>query len=270
VAAPPSSIGLIAGSGNLPLAFAQRARRLGFSVRAAALRGSAPASLEKHCEAVSWIGLGQLGSLLSFFREQGVKRAVMHGKVEHSIPLRGLRLDWKALALWTRLKDRSGEALLKAVAGELARKGVTLLDGRFLMDDLLVPRGWLTRRRASREQGPWIEAGRAKARGLARLGVGQTLMVKKGAVVAVEAVEGTDEAILRAGRWAGPGTLMVKVAGPHQDWRFDIPTIGPQTIRSLARARAVGLAVEAGRTFLLEREKTLDAAEEAGLFVLGL
>jgi len=267
--APESTIGLIAGGGELPLLFAHQARKRGVSLRTAAIRGSASPSLERLSAAITWISIGQLGALIAFFKKQGVKRAVMHGKVQHSQLFRHFRLDWKALKVWSRLKDRSGEALLKAVAGELRNSGVTLMDGRRFMEESLAPKGWLTHHRAP---GPAHEAQAylRQARSLAQAGIGQTLVVKGNAVAAVEAMEGTDEAIRRAGRWAGPGTIAVKAASPQQDWRFDIPTLGPQTIQSLARAKSAGIIVEAGRTFLLNRPKTVALAEKNRIFILAV
>lgn len=267
---PTPSIGLIAGGGELPLFFAREAKARGFSVKTAALRGSAQASIEKNSDTVTWISIGQLGSLIHFFKKQGVRRAVMHGKVQHSQLFRNLRLDWKALALWARLKDRSGEALLKAVAGELGRSGVDLLDGRTFMEDAVIPKGWLTRNRAKGDADAAIVYGLKRARALAREGIGQTLVIKGNAVAAVEGMEGTDEAIRRAGRWAGPGTITVKVASPRQDWRFDIPTLGPTTLQSLIQAKAKGMVVEGGRSFILNREKTLELAEKKGIFILAV
>ncbi len=268
--APAPTIGLIAGGGELPLLFARQAKKRGFSLRTAAIRGSASPSLEKFSDAITWVSIGQLGALTGFFNKQGVKRAVMHGKVQHSQLFRHFRLDWKALKLWARLKDRSGEALLKAVAGELRRSGVNLMDGRHFMEEAIIPKGWLTKTRA---QGPARESlayGLRQARRLAQAGIGQTILVKGNAVAAVEAMEGTDEAIRRAGRWAGPGILMVKVASPRQDWRFDIPTLGPRTLQSLIRAKAAGVVVEGGRSFLLSRAKTVQLAEKSGIFILAV
>ncbi len=263
-------IGLIAGGGELPLLFARQAQRRGFSVRTAALRGSAPVSLERQCNVVNWISIGQLGSLIRFFKEQGVRRAVMHGKVQHSRLFKNLRLDWKALSLWSRLKDRSGEALLKAVAGELGRAGVELLDVRTFMEESVIQKGWATHTRAKSDSIASIAYGLKRARVLAREGVGQTLVVKGNAVAAVEGMEGTDEAIRRAGHWAGPGTVAIKVASPQQDWRFDIPTLGPRTLQSMIRAKAKGIVVEAGKSFLIDRGKTLALAEKNRIFILAV
>lgn len=268
---PSPTIGLIAGGGELPLLFARQAQKRGFRIQTAAIRGAAKPSIAKLSDSITWISIGQLGALIGFFKKQGVRRAVMHGKVQHSQLFRHFRLDWKAFRLWSRLKDRSGEALLKAVASELQQSGVRLLDGRTFMEGTLISRGWVTRNRAAEASfKTTLSYGLKQARLLARNGIGQSVVIKGNALVAVEAMEGTDETIRRAGRWAGPGTVLVKVASPRQDWRFDIPTLGPATIQSLARAKAAGIIVEGGRTFLLNREKTVALAGKNKIFILAV
>lgn len=266
-----SVIGLIAGAGELPAHFIRRAREKGLSVAAAAVRGAASPALLKSGDAAQWISIGQLGALISFFRKQGAGRIVLHGKVEHSaVFLRHLRWDWKAAKALIKLKDWSGEGLLKALSNELAGSGIRVLDCRTFMEDILASKGWLTRRHGKAADQGTIAYGLRQARALARLRIGQTVVVKERAVVSVEAMEGTDETIRRAGKWISRGTIAVKVAAPDQDWRFDAPTIGPQTIHHLQQAKARGLVVEAGRTFLLEREKTLALADKSGIFILGV
>jgi DUF1009 family protein len=265
---PP--IGLIAGEGDLPSYFARRARQKGFSPAIAAIRGAASPKLEKLGTEFAWLSLGQLGGLLSFLKKHHIRRVVMHGKIQPAQAFRQLKLDWKALSLFTRLRDRSGAMILKAVAGELSKSGVCLLDARFLMEGLLPRPGFQTKTRAGEAEIHSVRRGLKCARQLAALGVGQTIVLKKAAMIAVEGLEGTDETILRAGRWAGAGTIAVKAASPRQDWRFDVPTIGVKTIRSLARAKARGIVLEAGRCFILDREKTVQAADKNGIFILCL
>jgi hypothetical protein len=263
-------IGLLAGAGELPLLFARRAREKGVPLVVAALKGSAPRSLVRAGEPVLHLQIGQLGALLSFFRRHGVRRAVMLGKVQHSSVLRGIPFDLKALAVVARLKDRSGPALLRALAAELMKAGVRVLDSRTMLREALSPRGVLTRKGPDASQARSAAYGLKRARALARWGVGQTLVVKRCAVVAVEAAEGTDGAIRRAGRVAGKGCVAVKVAAQTQDWRFDVPTVGPATLRTLAAAKAAGLVIEAGRTFILRKSATLALADRHGLFVLAV
>jgi DUF1009 family protein len=264
------SVGLIAGSGELPLYFARQAKRNGLILKTVAIRGAASSSIEKLSDEVTWISAGQLGTLLSFFRNRGIERAVMQGKVEHSMPFKNLRLDWKAISVWARLKNRSGEAILKAVAAELQKSKIKLLDSRYLMEGIVARPGWLASVKINPETRKAIDFGIQQARVLARSGIGQTLVVKRNAVVAVEAMEGTDETIRRSGKWAGAGCIVIKVASPRQDWRFDVPTVGLKTIQVLVQAKARGLVLEAGKSFLLKTEETLAAAKKAGLFILAV
>ncbi len=251
----------------MPFLFAARARQAGHPLKIAALRGEASPSLERLGDAVEWISIGQLGKLISFFKKEKVRQAVMHGRVRHGRLFSNLRFDFRALALLARAKNRSGEALLKEIAFELGRDGVRLMDARFLMDDLIAARGGMTRRKPSAFEQKTIRYGLAMARQLAKAAVGQTLLLKGGAVVAVEALEGTNEAIRRAGTLAGKGVILIKTASPRQDWRFDIPTVGLKTLEHLAKIHSAGLVVEAGKTFLLDQEKTVAFADRAGLFL---
>lgn len=260
-------LGLIAGSGQLPVLLAQKAAGQEVPLFTAGIRGAASPRLEKLSERFTWVSVGQVGALLSFFEKNGVKRAVMHGKVQHSTLFKNPRLDFKAIALLARLKDRSGESILKALAAELAKSGVRLLDGRYLMGDLLAEKGWLTGHDKLDDS---LDLGLAKAKKLAGLGIGQSLLMRKKAVVAVEAVEGTDEAIRRAGKLGGAGVVLFKVASPRQDWRFDIPTVGPKTLQQLAKAKAKGLILEAGRVFVLEKEKVIKGAKKSGITILAV
>jgi DUF1009 family protein len=264
------SIGLIAGRGELPLYFARQARQRGFSLSIAAIRGAASPRLEKMGKEFTWLSVGQLGGLLSFFKKLRVHRVVMHGKIQHAQAFQPLKLDWKTLCLLKRLKDRSGEGILNAVAGELFRAGIRLLDGRFLMSDLMPQSGCLTRTTPRKAEMRSFRRGLKCARQIAALGVGQTVVMKKEAVVAVEALEGTDETILRAGFRAGRGTIAVKTAGPRQDWRFDIPTVGVQTIRSLAKAGARGIVLEAGKCFLVNGPESAALADKNSIFILAV
>ena len=268
--AASTSIGLIAGSGELPLHFAQQARKKGYRLLTVGIKEAASRRLESLSGEMIWISSGQLGALLSFFKKQRVKKTVMLGKIQHSQHFKNLKLDWKALSIWAGLKNRSGEALLTAVAGELAKNGTKVLDSRTLMDGLLAKRGWLTGEKSGSKAFEEISKGLKLAAALAKAGVGQTIVVKKGAVVSVEGMEGTNETIIRAGKWAGPGTILVKVPSPRQDWRFDVPTIGLKTIQALVKAEAKGLVVKAGEVFFLEQERAKTLAEKNGLFVLGV
>lgn len=260
-------IGLIAGNGELPLHFARAVRAKGHPLFIAAVRGETSRAVERLGTVTETLSVGQVGGLVAFFRKHGVRKAAAEGQVRHAHLFKNLRLDLTAAALLFRMKDRSGEALMKAVGDLLAAKGTDLMDCRTFLGDLLVPEGTLTKARPKGDAASSLAYALPLAKLFASKAVGQTIVVKKSAVVAVEAVEGTNEAILRGGRLAGDGTVAVKVASPTHDWRFDTPTIGPATVRALIKARAAGLVVEAGASFLLQKERTLALADTHGIFI---
>lgn len=259
-------IGLIAGAGRLPLEFINGARKKNVPISAVLIRGAAPPILEKKVPDSFWISIGQLGALMSFFKKRSIRRTVMLGKVQHASALRDPKLDWRAIRLLARLKDRSGEAILKGIGDELKKEGVLLMDSRVGLEHLLARSNESLLRPSSqaRLSADW---GLQKARSLAKEAIGQTILVKRKAVIAVEGAEGTDEAIRRAGRWGGKETILIKLSSPHQDWRFDVPTVGPKTIVALARSKADGLVIESGKTFILEKEKTFSLAKKNRIFL---
>jgi DUF1009 family protein len=263
-------IGLVAGAGGLPLHFALAAREKHRPLYLFALKGSANPQLSPLAHRTYWASAGQVGSLISFFRKNNIRQIVFHGKVQHGSFFRNIRMDWKGLALWSKTKDKSGSGLLKALGEGLKKEGFHVLDGRYLMGDLMFKKGCLTRTRPPKSLFLSLEHGLRQARTLAKLGIGQSLVLKDGAVAAVEAMEGTDETLLRAGKWAGKGVVLFKTAGPNQDWRFDVPTFGLGTVQNLVRVGGLGMVLEAGKTFLLEKEKTLSLANSKKIFILAV
>jgi len=266
-------LGLIAGLGQFPFEVARAARRRGDRVLVAAIRGLTEPSLEAEVDRLRWFHLGELAAFLAAFREAGVEDAVMAGKVPKDFLVRdpgALQLDALALQVLAGLADRKDDSLLGAFADALEAGGVRLHGQAALTPELLVPEGPLGRHGAD----PAIHADIAFAwpiaKAVAGLDVGQSVVVKDRAVVAVEAIEGTDQALARGAQLAGGGTLLVKVAKPSQDLRFDVPVIGLGTIEALCAAGARGIAVEAGETVLLERDEALKRADDAGLVVLGV
>jgi hypothetical protein len=258
-------LGIIAGSGLLPFVAVREARAQGLGVVIAAIEGEASPDLTAAADAIHWVGVGQLGRLIKVLRGEGVGDAVMVGKIHLTWLFSRLRPDLRAGRLLWRLKDRRGDTILEAVAEELERSGITLLDCRRFLGPLLAPRGVLTRRAPTRREREDIAFGRGVARGIAALRIGQTVVVRRGTVVAVESVEGTDECIRRGGRLARGGVVVVKVTRPDHDMRFDLPVVGPDTVAALREARATVLAMEAERTLLLEREATVAGASAAGV-----
>lgn len=235
-----------------------------------AIQGEADPQIETLGTPVHWVKIGQMGRCVRLFREAGVRRAVMAGQVKHKKVFQSLVPDRLLLRVLRRMRARNTVAILGAVAEVLAEEGVELVDSTTFLRSMRTEEGALSRRRPTTAQREDVRFGFSVARELARLDIGQTVVVKGKAVVAVEAMEGTDETIRRAGGIVDGGLTVVKVARPAQDMRFDVPVAGPRTIEVMKDAGAVVLALEAGKSLLLEREKLLRLADEAGIVVLGM
>jgi DUF1009 family protein len=267
-------IGLIAGNGTFPFLVLRAARRLGHEVTVVAINGEASRDLdglarELGSATVTWIALGQLGRCISTFTGAGVTRAVMAGQVKHVKLFGGVLPDLTLLSVLRRLTSKNTDALIAAVAAVLEERGITLMDSTALLADLLAKPGVLTTREPNDPMRADFEVGYRAADAIAALDVGQVVAVKDRAVVAVEAMEGTDAVIGRAGALAGRGTRVVKVAKPSQDMRFDVPVVGVATIRAMQAAGADALSVDAGKTLLVDGDAVLAAANEAGIVVVG-
>jgi DUF1009 family protein len=262
-------LGLIAGNGRFPFLVAAGARRAGRSVVAVAIREEAAPELEREVDACHWVGLGQLGRCIEALRSAGVTEAVMAGQVQHRQIFSDIVPDLKMLGLLARLAFKNTDSLIGAVADALSREGITLLPSTCFLEDQLASAGAMTSRRPSAQAQRDIAYGLRVARTLSGLDLGQTVAIKDGAAVALEAMEGTDEVIRRAGALAGPGVTVVKVAKPRQDLRFDVPVVGPRTIAVMSEARAATLALEAGRTLFLDRAAVLREAEASGIAIWG-
>ena len=263
-------LALIAGNGRFPFLAARGARRAGRRVVALAIREEAAPELEAEVDEIHWLSLGQLGKAIDTMHRAGAREAVMAGQVKHRQIFSGIVPDLKLMALLARLAFQNTDSLIGAVADALAREGITLLPSTAFLQDELATEGAMTRRAPSREERRDVEYGERVARALAGMDLGQTAVVKDRAAVALEAMEGTDETIRRAGRIAGPGTTVVKVSKPRQDMRFDVPVAGPGTLDAMREAGARVLALDAGRTLIIDRRDFLRGAEEAGIAVVGL
>jgi hypothetical protein len=266
-------LGLLAGRGRLPLDLARAARARGLRIRAVGFPGLTDPQLEHEVEKLAWLDLGQLGALLETLREAGVREAVMAGKVPKTHlygDLARLRPDAQALALIAGLRDRSDDSILLAIAAALERSGIELLPQAALAPELLATEGALGAVAPSAEQLADAHFGFPIAKTLGGLDIGQTVVVRARAVLALEAIEGTDEAIRRGGALGGPGCCVVKVAKPAQDPRFDLPAVGPDTLGVLAEVKGAMLAVEAGRCLVLDRARLVEAADAAGICVMGM
>ncbi len=261
----PRLLGLIAGRGSYPLLLAESARRQGVGrIVAVAMYGETDAGLAKLVDEIHWFRVGELQKLLDCFAAAGVKAAVMAGQVTPTSLFR-VRVDGRALAALRRLKHRNAETIFGAVGDELATIGVELLPASRFMEAHLPETGCLTRRTPTPEEQQDIAFGFRVAKHTSGLDIGQTVVVKEGTVLAVEAFEGTDATILRAGKLGGPGAVVVKVAKQGHDMRFDIPVVGLRTIKTLTKARATVLALEARRAILLDRAEVVRRADKLGI-----
>jgi DUF1009 family protein len=263
-------LGLIAGNGKFPLIFAAEAKREGYFVVAVAHRGETDQAIERVADEVVWIYVGQLGHIIKAFRRAGVTQAVMAGGIRKIRLFGNFRPDMRGARFLARLKSREDDALLRGIAAELAADNIQILESTLCLSHIVAVQGVMTRR--APRAGEWedIKLGFHAAKELGRLGIGQTVVVKNRVVVAVEAVEGTDAAIQRGGSLAKSGCVVVKVSKPQQDMRFDVPAVGVDTITNLHAAGGSVLAVEAGKTILLEKDMLLELADRYAMSVVGV
>ena len=265
----PTALGLIAGNGVYPQLLAQSARRAGVSrIVAAAFLGETDAKLTGVVDEIEWMRVGQLGRLTKYFAGAGIRQAIMAGQIAPK-NLFEFRPDVKALLVLARLKQRNAESLFSAIAVELAKVGVELLPATRFMDEYLATAGLIAGRALTRREEADVEFGFTVAKEVSRLDIGQTVIVKGGTVVAVEAFEGTNEAIRRGGALARKDAIVIKVSKPNQDLRFDVPVIGAETVRIAAESKVRVIAVEANRTLLLEKEAVIASAPLTGLSLVG-
>ncbi len=265
------SLGLIAGNRQFPQIFAREARRAGVRrLVAVAFEGETDPAIEPLVDQVVWLKLGQLDRLIQAFRDQGVRRVVMVGQIAPKNLFASLRLDLRMTLLLARLKRRNAETIFGAIGEELAKDGMELVPHADFLERLIPKKGVLTRRKPTSEEREDFEFGLRIARSVAALDIGQTVVVKRGTVLAVEAFEGTDAALLRGGQLGEGGAVAVKVTKPGQDMRFDIPCVGGTTLAALTQAGITALAIEAGRTLLLEKEELLKMADAAKIAIEAL
>ena len=263
-------IGLIAGNGQFPLLFAQAAQNQGYQLIAIAHRGETDPALATLVHELHWVYVGQLGKIIRTLKTAGVRRAVMAGGLSRGRLFQEFRPDLRALNLIRRVGGGKDDRLLRAVAAELEAEGITIAPSTLFLEELLAAQGQLSRRPPTAAELLDMDFGFRVAKEIGRLDIGQCVVVRRQVVVALEAIEGTDETIRRAGRLAGAGTVVVKVSKPHQDLRFDVPAVGRQTILAMAEAQAAVLAVEAGKTLIFDRPEMVNLADEADIAVWGL
>ena len=263
-------LGLIAGNGRFPFLVAESARRQGRRIVLIRLKEETDEGLEALVDETHEVSLGQLGSAIAALRKAGVSEAIMAGQVRHRQIFSGIVPDLTLMGVLARLAVKNTDSLIGGVADALERDGIRLMSSVELLQDQLADSGTMTGRKPSSDEEKAIEYGVRIASELGRLDLGQTVVVKDRAAVALEAMEGTDEAIRRGARIAGPGVVVVKMAKPRQDMRFDVPVVGEKTLLALREAKAAVLAVEAGKTLLLDKPAFLAAAREMGMVVVGV
>ncbi|MBK7706019.1 MAG: UDP-2,3-diacylglucosamine diphosphatase LpxI [Acidobacteria bacterium] len=263
------NFGLIAGNGRFPFLVAEGARRAGASLAVVAIREETDKSIEDVADKVLWVGIGQLGKMIGFFKNEGVSKVMMAGQVKHVQLFSGALPDLRMIRMLWNLPQRNTDALIGGVAGEMAREGIELIDSTYFIQDQLASEGVLTRRKPNDAERGNIEYGLRIANEIARLDLGQTIVVRAKACVAVEAMEGTDAVIRRAGELAKGKLTVVKVAKPNQDMRFDVPVVGVPTVRAMIEAGATCLCVTPNKTLIFDRDEMLRLADSHKICVIG-
>ena len=262
-------IGLIAGGGQFPILFSGKAHQSGYQIIAAAFKGEADPVLASHVDELQWLYLGQLGKLIRYFRQNQVSKAVMLGTIGKTNIFKNIRPDFKALAFIAKRKKNHDDSILSAFADLLAREGIEILPSTFLLPELISPAGCWTKRKANRAETQDIEEGWRIAKEIGQLDIGQCIVISNGTILAVEAVEGTDAAILRGGHLSyNKGCVVVKLCKPYQDLRFDLPSSGLQTIKTMKEAGATCLVLEAGKSLSFDREEMIEFADKNNIVIL--
>jgi len=263
-------LGLIAGNSRFPLIFIEAARREKVSLVVVAHQGETPPEIAALVPNVTWVHVGELGKIISTFQTAGVTQAVMAGGIHKSGALTNIRPDERGLAFISKLPSLKDDVILRGVAQELESEGITVVESTRFLSSLLPQSGILTETEPDEQQWQDIRFGFAAARDIGRWDIGQSVVVKRGAVIAVEGIEGTNAAIQRGGELGGPGTIVVKVSKPQQDLRFDVPAVGPDTITTMQSVQAVALALEAGKTLMIDKDEFLRRANACGISIVAL
>ncbi|MGQ9570274.1 MAG: LpxI family protein [Thermodesulfovibrionales bacterium] len=263
-------LGLIAGTGDLPKIIALQARNQGYIVSAIALEPLADKTLSSFVDEIEWVNVGKFGKIIGALKKLKIKEAVMTGKVSKTLLYKSKIIpDLRAIKFISSLKDKSDDSILRAVADEIEKEGIKLLNILSFSLDLLMPEGVLTKKTPTKHEWQDIIFGWKIAKEIGRLDIGQTVVVKDQAVMAVEAIEGTDEAIRRGGNLAGKGAVIVKVSKPNQDIRFDIPVVGLDTLKTMIEVDAVVLAAEVGKSIILNKKKIIEESDKEGIAIVG-
>lgn len=261
--------GLIAGNGQFPFLVVEGAQRSGSSLAVVAIKEETDPRIAEVADHVTWVGIGQLGKMISFFKKQGVEKVIMAGQVKHVQIFSGSLPDVRMVKMLWSLPHRNTDALIGGVADELAKEGIELIDSTHFIKDQLASEGVWTKRKPTQIERENIDYGLQIAHEIARLDLGQTIVIRAKACVAIEAMEGTDATIRRAGELANGKLTVVKVAKPDQDMRFDVPVVGVPTIQTMVDASATCLSVTAGRTLVFGREEMVALADKNKIAIVG-
>ena len=262
--------GLIAGNGKFPFLVVEGARKAGASLAVVAIKEETDKSIEQFADKVIWVGIGQLGKMISFFKNEGVEKAVMAGQVRHVQIFSGAFPDWRMAKMLYNLPRRNTDSLIGGIADELAKDGIELIDSTYFIQNQLAQSGVLSKRKPNDIERGNIEYGLKIANEIARLDLGQTIVVRAKACVAVEAMEGTDAVIKRAGELAKGKLTVVKVAKPNQDMRFDVPVVGVPTIKTMIAAGATCLCLTPNKTLMFDKEEMLKLADEHKICIVAI
>ncbi|MEE4240367.1 MAG: UDP-2,3-diacylglucosamine diphosphatase LpxI [Desulfopila sp.] len=264
------NIGVIAGGGQFPKLFIEAAKDSGRKSIVVGFKGETAPEVVSAADCFCWVKLGQLGKVIQFFKKNNVAEAVFLGTITKTRIFRDVFFDLKGLSLWRRIDRRHDDAILRAIADALQDDGITIVESTRYLGDLLFPAGILSKKKPNRQQREDICFGWHMAKAIGKLDIGQCVVVRDRAVLAVEAIEGTDDAILRGGQLGKEKVVVVKVHKPGQDFRFDLPATGLQTIESMKAANASVLAVEAGKSLMFDSEDFIREADAAGIVVVGI
>ncbi|MDP8262810.1 MAG: UDP-2,3-diacylglucosamine diphosphatase LpxI [Candidatus Ancaeobacter aquaticus] len=265
------TLGLIAGWGQLPFMVIDGARARGVSkICAVGFHGHTDPEIEEKVDQFKWIGVGQLNTMIRFFKDASASRAVMAGKLKHTLIFSNIKFDLRMIGMVAKLKDRRADSILGAIADELEKDGITLLELPPWLGTGMPDKGVLTKTIPTKSQQEDIDFGYTIAKGISGLDIGQTVVVKDKAVLAVEAFEGTDETLVRGGHYGKKHSVAIKVAKPSQDMRFDVPVIGVETIEVLKKAKIDCCAIEAQKTILIDKEKIMQAADSAKIALVAI
>ena len=264
------SLGLIAGNGKFPLLFAQKARNQNYKIIAAGIKGDTSYLLKFFVDKCAWFKVGDLKKLFTFFKESGVQQVMMAGQVNpNNLFEQNIAFDDEFRNIFEALKDRKADTIFTAIANRLRDQGLELVDSTFLLTEYLAPKGTITNRGPTLRELDDITFGTTIAKEMGGIDVGQTVVVKDKAIVAIEAMEGTDRTIMRGGKIAQNEAVVVKMSKPDQDVRFDVPVVGPRTIKAMIRSRAKCLAIEAGKTLIIDYDRCVRLANKADICIIG-